>query len=226
MELLKKENQKIVIDYSIKVCGMKFRENIMDLVQLPIQYIGFIFYPPSPRYVGDDFNAEITNEIPDNVNKVGVFVDENLNTVLRKIEKYKLQFVQLHGYETPDYCIAIREKGCKIIKAFRAEPALLTCETANYRFACDYYLFDTPSVIHGGSGEKFDWKMLQQQKLYHTYFLSGGIAPGDERTIKSIGLSGLYALDLNSRFETAPGIKNVQAIKDFVKNLREKDNHY
>ena len=154
----------------IKVCGMRNRQNVEELAKLPIDYMGFIFYEPSPRYVGDNFEVSITSLVPSNISKVGVFVNENLNEVLRQAEKHNLQCIQLHGSETPDYCNALRDKGFVVIKAFKAEPELLTCETADYRFACDYLLFDTPTPKHGGSGQKFDWEILRQQKLRHPFF--------------------------------------------------------
>lgn len=199
---------------------MRQKANIEALVQLPVDFIGFIFYPQSPRYVGDIFEKSITDMVPQHIQKVGVFVNDSLNDVLRQAEKYKLQYIQLHGNEIPDYCNAIREKGYKVIKAFKAEPEMLTCETADYRFACDYLLFDTPNAKHGGSGQKFDWEMLKVQKLYHQFFLSGGIAPGDEEKIKALDINELYALDINSRFEIEPGLKNIQLIKEFVVKVK------
>lgn len=200
---------------------MREPENIMQLCILPINYIGFIFYPPSPRYVGDEFSTEVSGLVPQNIEKVGVFVNENINSLLRQAEKHQLQNIQLHGSETPDYCLSIKEHGYTVIKAFKVDPTLLTCETADYRFACDYYLFDTPTPKHGGSGEKFDWEILKQQKLYHSFFLSGGIAPGDESLLKNLELQNLYAIDINSRFEISPGLKNIPVIKGFLENLSQ-----
>lgn len=198
---------------------MREPENINQLCALPIDYIGFIFYPHSPRYIGDGFGTEISGLVPHNIAKVGVFVNENINSLLRKAEKHQLQYIQLHGNETPDYCLSIKEHGYTVVKAFKADPALLTCETADYRFACDYYLFDTPTPKHGGSGEKFDWEILKQQKLYHTFFLSGGIARGDEILLKNLVIENLFAIDINSRFEISPGLKDIPVIKEFIENL-------
>jgi phosphoribosylanthranilate isomerase len=204
----------------IKVCGMRDKNNIAALVQLPIDFIGFIFYPPSPRYIGETISAEIVELIPSTIKKTGVFVNATIHEVLRVASECKLDSIQLHGGETPDYCNAIREKGYEVIKAFKADLEILTCETAEYRYACDYFLFDTPSQKHGGSGNKFDWSILKQQVLPVPFFLSGGIAPGDEELLKSLDIKGLYAIDINSKFEVSPGIKDVEAIREFIIRLK------
>jgi len=203
----------------IKVCGMRDYENIKQLVQFPIDYIGFIFYPASPRFAGLKIDSSILEIIPNNIKKVGVFVNEPLKELLRIVKENQLECVQLHGNEIPDYCNAIKEEGYTIIKAFKAEPEKLTCETTSYRFAADYLLFDTPTANYGGSGIKFNWEILKQQKFYLPFFLSGGISPGDEDNIKKIDIPGFYAIDINSQFEIGPGIKNIKMISDFIKNL-------
>jgi phosphoribosylanthranilate isomerase len=207
----------------IKVCGMRDQANVEALVNLPIDYIGFIFYPPSPRYVGDEFDTAVVNAVPGHIQKTGVFVNATMVEIQRKAEKFGLNCLQLHGNETPDYCIALKEKGFTIIKAFKADVAVLTCETINYKYACDYFLFDTPTPKHGGSGLKFDWKILKQQNLTLPYFLSGGIAPGDEQAIKEFNDAGFYAIDLNSKFEISPAEKNIPELKKFIENLKDKN---
>ncbi len=213
------DKNEIKSKLKIKICGMRDQQNIESLVQLPVDYIGFIFYPPSPRYIGDNPDKNIFKVVPSSIKKVGVFVNAPLNEVLRNAEDFGLNTIQLHGSEIADYCNAIRERGYEVIKAFKAEPVQLTCEATAYRYACDYLLFDTPTPKHGGSGKKFDWEMLKIQKLYLPYFLSGGIAPGDASNIKSLGLKGLYAVDVNSRFEIKPGLKDIALIKKFVFEL-------
>jgi phosphoribosylanthranilate isomerase len=204
----------------IKVCGMRDAKNIEALSQLSVDYMGFIFYSPSPRFVGDSFDVNILKSIPKTIKKVGVFVNETLKEVERTAEKYKLDCIQLHGNEIPDYCNALKEKKYTVIKAFKGDEASLTCETAAYRFACDFYLFDTPTPMYGGSGRKFDWSILKQQKLYNQFFLSGGISLEDVEQIKNIDIPGIYAIDLNSKFEISPGLKDIVKIKQFVKAIR------
>lgn len=203
----------------IKICGMREYENISQLVLLPVDYIGFIFYPPSPRYVGMKIEPSVLNIIPPHIQKVGVFVNSPLKEVLKIAGENRLECIQLHGNEIPDYCKEILKSGYTVIKAFKAEPEMLICETAKYQSACHYFLFDTPSQQYGGSGQKFNWDILNRQKLSLPYFLSGGIAPGDEEIIKNMDLQGLHAIDINSRFEIKPGIKNIELIKKFINNL-------
>jgi phosphoribosylanthranilate isomerase len=205
----------------IKVCGMRNLQNIEALIELPIDYIGFIFYPQSPRFVGEKIDKAIINSIPSNIQKTGVFVNATLQEVLRKADENSLNCLQLHGNETPDYCNALKDRGYTVIKAFKADPAVLTCETVDYKYVCDYFLFDTPTPKHGGSGQKFDWQILKQQKLSLSYFLSGGIAPGDEYAINDFDGKGLYAIDLNSRFETQPAEKDIQLIKSFIEKIKK-----
>ncbi len=209
----------IMKKFAVKVCGMREKNNISQLVQLPIDYIGFIFHPQSPRYVGENIHKSIIDLIPGSIKKVGVFVNRPVKEVLRIAKENQLQCIQLHGNEIPDYCNAIKEEGFTVIKAFKAGTELLTCETANYRFAVDYFLFDTPTANFGGSGQKFDWQMLMQQKFYLPFFLSGGISLEDVSKIKNLEIPGLVALDINSRFETSPGLKDVEKIKNFIEAL-------
>jgi phosphoribosylanthranilate isomerase len=204
----------------IKVCGMRDAKNIEELSQLAVDYIGYIFYPESRRYVGETPDETIFKIVPKSIKKVGVFVNAPLNEVLRVAETHKLDVVQLHGTEIADYCKAIKEKGIEVIKAFKAEPETLTCETVAYRFSCDYMLFDTPTPMHGGSGERFDWEILRLQKFSLPYFLSGGIGLDDVEKIKNLNLKGLFAVDINSKFETKPGFKDVKLISEFVKQLK------
>jgi phosphoribosylanthranilate isomerase len=204
----------------IKVCGMTDPDNIAALVQLPIDYIGFIFYEQSVRYIGKNIDKSILNSIPESIKKVGVFVNAPLKEVLKVAENNNLQCIQLHGNEIPDYCNEIKDEGYKVIKAFRADHDTLTCETARYRDAVDYLLFDTPTVGYGGGGQKFKWEILKQQILHCPFFLSGGIGPGDEKAIKELDVSLFHALDLNSKFEIEPGIKNIDLLKRFVENIK------
>jgi phosphoribosylanthranilate isomerase len=205
--------------FAIKVCGMRDKDNITQLIELPIDYIGFIFHPQSPRYIGEMIAKDILEIIPDRIKKVGVFVNRPIKEVLRTAKENQLQNIQLHGNEIPDYCNVLKDEGFIVIKAFKAEPELLTCETANYRFTADYLLFDTPTANYGGSGQKFDWQMLMIQKLYLPFFLSGGISLDDAVKIKNLEIPGLFALDINSRFETEPGVKDIGMIKQFIEAL-------
>ena len=199
----------------IKVCGMKDPENMRALAELPINMMGMVFYEKSPRCV-DDQDAEAINALSLTIPKVGVFVDATKEAIINKVKLFGLQSVQLHGHESPEFCRELRKSGVKIIKAFQIK----TIEDINaclpYGDCCDYFLFDTPTTKYGGSGNKFDWKILSLYSGATPFILSGGISPEDAETIKQLDFPQLFAIDLNSRFETAPGIKDIDSIRRFV----------
>jgi phosphoribosylanthranilate isomerase len=205
----------------VKVCGMRDKENIIQLVQLPIDYIGFIFYSGSPRYAGTKIEPSILRNIPSHIQKVGVFVNSTIEETSNIANENDIEILQLHGNETPEYCNELSEKGFTIIKSFSIKNYDISKKITDYRFSCNYYLFDAPTKEYGGSGQKFDWKILEQQKIYLPFFLSGGIAPGDEEIIKNLNIDGLHAIDLNSRFEIEPGIKNIELIKNFIEKIKK-----
>lgn len=205
----------------IKVCGMKNPENILALAKLPIDYMGLIFYPKSPRYI-QNLDSSVLNILPDNIDRVGVFVNENIESVLEQINKYKLSVVQLHGSESIEYCYAIKAEfpNLSLIKAFNISEEADFLSTKEYENACDFLLFDTKTSQHGGSGIKFDWSILNQYKGKLPFFLSGGISVEDVKAIKSISHPQLYALDLNSKFELEPGLKNIDLLVQFINQLK------
>ena len=205
----------------IKVCGMKNPENIWALAKLPIDYMGLIFYPKSPRYI-QNLDSSVLNILPDNIYRVGVFVNENIESVLEQINKYKLSVVQLHGSESIEYCYAIKAEfpNLSLIKAFNISEEADFLSTKEYENACDFLLFDTKTSQHGGSGIKFDWSILNQYKGKLPFFLSGGISVEDVKAIKSISHPQLYALDLNSKFELEPGLKNIDLLEQFINQLK------
>ncbi|MDR1876453.1 MAG: phosphoribosylanthranilate isomerase [Flavobacteriaceae bacterium] len=206
----------------IKICGMKNPDNILELATLPFDYMGLIFYPKSPRYAGD-LNPEALEILPGRTWLVGVFVNEDPYSLSEKITTYKLDYVQLHGEESVEYCKQIKKKNplVFIIKAFNVSEVSDFSETEKYKNVCDYFLFDTKTSQHGGSGEKFDWSILDSYRGKTPFFLSGGISSEDADEIKQIRHPKLYGLDLNSRFELEPGLKNIQLIDKFVKILRD-----
>ncbi|MDR3339321.1 MAG: bifunctional indole-3-glycerol phosphate synthase/phosphoribosylanthranilate isomerase, partial [Candidatus Symbiothrix sp.] len=202
----------------IKVCGMKHPSNIAELSQLPIDMMGLIFYEKSPRYAGD-LDADALRVIPENIWKIGVFVNASETKVLDKVERYDLQAVQLHGNETPEYCKKMKEKGIVVIKTFQiAEPEDFTYCTL-YNKYCDFFLFDTKTPQYGGSGKKFDWQILSAYTGKTPFFLSGGIGLEDAEFIRNLNFPGLYAVDLNSKFEILPGTKDIEKIKTFLTTL-------
>lgn len=202
----------------IKVCGMKIPENMTAVCSLGIDYMGFIFYAPSPRHVGDSLDIEsFTSK---NINAVAVFVDEDIDKAQRLLEKHNFKHVQLHGKESPDYCKKMKESGFIVIKAFRVNDNFDFSSLEEYLSVCDYFLFDTKGKTHGGTGKKFNWSILQQYNYNKPFFLSGGIGPGDEEQVLTFKHPQLFALDLNSKFEIKPGEKDESLLEDFVKKTK------
>jgi len=205
----------------LKICGLKDPENILEVISLKPDYIGFIFYPESKRYVAD-LSPEFLHTLPSNVKKTGVFVNEQLNEVKRIVKAYDLNAIQLHGEESPEYCKLLSELNVEIIKAFGIDEGFDFSVLTAYLSVIDYYLFDTQTPKHGGSGKTFDWSLLQQYKLALPYFLSGGIGLESLEAIKSIDDHRLFAIDVNSRFELSPGIKDLNKLRN-LKQLLFKD---
>ena len=195
-----------------KVCGMRDAENIHEVEALGIDLIGFIFWPKSSRYV-----SERPAYLPTNCKRVGVFVDEDIEVVKKIAQDYALDYIQLHGNETPDYCALL--KGHKLIKAFNIATAEDFVKTKPYEGIVDYFLFDTKGKSVGGNGEKFDWSVLDDYHGTTPFILSGGIGPDDTARIRSFHHPQLAGIDLNSKFEDAPALKNIQKLKTFLEQL-------
>ncbi len=193
---------------------MKFPDNIQEIIKLPIEYIGFIFYEKSPRFLENLNLSEVY--FPENIQKVGVFVNEKIDTIIHLKEYYSLDYIQLHGNESSEYCQALTEKGCKIIKAFSIYSKEDLLQTDLYENTCDFFLFDTKTSSYGGSGQQFDWNILNSYNGNKNFFLSGGIGMDDVKRIGNLNHPRLHAIDLNSRFETQPGRKDVDLLKCFM----------
>lgn len=204
----------------IKVCGMKYPDNIEHLSLIPIDYMGFIFYPKSLRYIDKILPETILSQTKD-ILKVGVFVNEKIESLFNRIEKYKLDVIQLHGSEHPKYCSDLIKSfhNIKIIKAFNVSSPNDLHSTKEYNSVCDFFLFDTKSTQYGGSGKKFDWSLMDFYTGELPFFLSGGISIEDVDKIKEIKHPKLYGLDLNSKFELEPGRKNIELIKKFIEEI-------
>lgn len=204
----------------IKVCGMKNPDNIREISRLPIDLMGLIFYPKSPRYI-ENLNPKDLDILPENIGRVGVFVNEEQEKVKEAIVKYGLNYVQLHGIESAQYCkdLKITYPSVYIIKAFSiADPSDFR-GTHQYENIVDYFLFDTKTPQYGGSGQKFDWKILHEYKGATLFFLSGGISAEDALLIRKLGNIRIVGLDLNSRFELEPGLKNIELLNRFIKEI-------
>ena len=202
----------------IKVCGMNDPRNIAHLCTLPIAMIGFIFHASSPRDASRLAPA-VTHLVPPSILKVGVFVDAPPEEMIEKTILHDLHLLQLHGNESPDQCRALRTRGLKVIKTIPVANDSIQPLAAPYTGACDYLLLDTSTPIRGGSGRKFDWRLLATLGNDTPVILGGGISPDDVAALHALAHPALRVVDLNSRFETAPGTKNIPAIQQFITTL-------
>ncbi|MDB4643412.1 phosphoribosylanthranilate isomerase [Flavobacteriaceae bacterium] len=202
----------------LKVCGMRLPENIKALTALNPDYMGFIFWAPSSRFV-DSLTPPLSKEIK----KTGVFVDASLDYIETIIKDHNLQAVQLHGKENPEYCSYVKSLDVELIKAFSVKDHFDFSSLDPYESACDFYLFDTKGELPGGNGYGFDWSILKHYPSKKPFFLSGGIGLEEVKQIlelKKIDLP-LYAIDVNSKFETAPGVKKIDELEQFKNELYE-----
>lgn len=198
---------------------MREAENIRQLAGIEPDYIGFIFYPKSKRYV-ESVDTSSLSFLPPSVKKAGVFVDASLAEITTRIDRFKLDAVQLHGQESPALCKDLRGLGMEVIKGFGIDNNFNFNTLNSYSGVADYFLFDTKTDQHGGSGKLFDWNLLKQYRLETPYFLSGGLSADNLNEILNIDDSRLYALDLNSRFELEPGLKDIHKLKLFFNRIR------
>ena len=209
----------------IKVCGMTKIDQLHQLGDMNIQFAGLIFYPGSPRFALNHLKGDEVKKEKFKVFKIGVFVNASYEEILKQVDAFGLDMVQLHGDETPYFCERVSGY-VSVIKAFRfIENDHLDWILKDYYADSDMFLFDTASKLYGGSGKKFNWRKLIGKRIDKPFLLSGGIAPGDAPLIKRFQKDNvakdLFAIDINSCFETEPGIKNMAAINQFIKELND-----
>ena len=201
----------------IKVCGMREADNIREVEALGIDMMGFIFWPKSSRYV-----SQRPDYLPKRVKRVGVFVDEEPEQVRRLAGEYGLDYIQLHGHETPEVISYLRTPALphpRIIKAFNISTAEDLLQTQPYEGLVDYFLFDAKGKSVGGNGEKFNWDVLEAYQGNTPFLLSGGIGPDDAERVNAFYHPKCIGIDLNSRFELAPGLKDITKLREFISNL-------
>ena len=203
----------------VKICGLKFEENIINIVAEQPDFIGFIFYEKSARFV-TDLEVSIIDALPKQINKVGVFVNASVDYILDKVKEFNLDFVQLHGHETVEFCKGLSQQNISIIKAFSIDEQFDFSIIEEYQNYCTYFLFDTATKNYGGSGRSFNWKILKNYQLKTPFFLSGGIGEENIENALSFKHPQLYAMDLNSKLEDYPGFKNLQATKNIIQKIR------
>ncbi|KIX22745.1 N-(5'-phosphoribosyl)anthranilate isomerase [Flavobacterium sp. 316] len=210
-----------MMDVKLKICGMKFPENIQEICSLEPSYLGFIFWKKSLRKYDND---EII-EIPKHIKKVGVFVDENIEVIKSKINQFKFDAIQLHGIESPNFCKEIKELNVEVIKAFSIDETFNFDKLLEYEDNVDFFLFDTKGRLPGGNGISFNWDLLVNYKLSKPFFLSGGIGLTSVDAIKSFLSTGIakycYGIDVNSRFERRTGFKNYSKLRRLKRLLYE-----
>jgi phosphoribosylanthranilate isomerase len=215
-------NRETKKSFRVKVCGMTQPDQVDELASIGVAFAGFIFYPRSPRYVFRHLTIDqIKNE--KNINKVGVFVNAPLDEVLHMVDDCRLHMVQLHGDETPRYCEKLADY-VSVVKAFRlTDSDNIDYMTRPYMDVCDMFMFDTMGAGYGGTGKKFDWNVLKRHDVGKPFFLSGGIQEDDVDDLQLFSsetvANALFAIDINSRFEVSPGVKDMEKIKKFVKQL-------
>ncbi len=215
----------------VKVCGMKYPDNMTALGALPVDMMGMIFYPPSSRFLDDAATAAFVAD-PENLpglRRVGVFVNAGIDEVLNRVHDYGLDYVQLHGTESPEYCAELLRiwsfstaRSAQLIKAFSVDRKFDFSDTAAYAPHCRYFVFDTKGEGFGGTGRQFDWGLLDAYRGRTPFLLSGGIAPDSAPAIRRLHHPQLAGVDINSRFEEEPGKKDIPAIAAFLQALDQR----
>jgi phosphoribosylanthranilate isomerase len=208
---------------NIKVCGITQMKQLQQLDGLNIDFAGFIFHKESPRYVGDKITKEELQSADFDVKKVGVFVNAGYDEIMEAVDDYGLDIVQLHGEETPELCEQLLED-VEVIKAFSIsndDEMTIDEMIEDYDEVCDYYLFDTKvNGVTGGTGEKFDWKKIAKSKIEKPFFLSGGISVDDIAKIKAFKHPDYFGIDVNSKFEKSPGVKDMALLLQLKQGLK------
>lgn len=205
----------------LKVCGMRDSQNLAGLLEQQPDYVGFIFFPKSKRYVGDAPDPALFAQVKAPVRKVGVFVNAPVGEMEEKASRYHLDCLQLHGEESPADCAALKEAGHCVIKAFSVGEDFDFDTLSPYEGKVDYFLFDTKGKEYGGNGVTFDWTVLRGYPSNTPFFLSGGIGPEHVEALAGLNELPVHALDVNSRFELEPALKNLDMLADFKDKLNK-----
>lgn len=206
----------------IKICGMKFPKNIHEIGALQPDFMGFIFYPKSKRFVGENFSLKSIEKLPKTIKKVGVFVNENVATIIAIQKQFSFDAIQLHGNESVAECIVLQENNIKIIKVFLLDNYFDFSGISAFEPVCDYFLFDTKSDKYGGSGKIYDWKILKKYTLQKPFFLSGGLGLHNIKKISEIDHPQLVGLDFNSQLEDENYKKITEEVSELIQKIRLK----
>ena len=206
------------MNVKVKICGMREAENILDVGAVRPDYMGFIFHPQSPRCVPTDFRIPIS--LDSSIKRVGVFVNEKVDLILSLIKRHSLDFVQLHGNESVEICDELRLQGIGVIKVFSIDEGFDFGSIESYKTVVDFFLFDTKGKYYGGNGIAFNWNVLNRYDQEIPFFLSGGISVVNIQNVEQLAMMNMHAIDVNSGVEIKPGVKDVESVKEVMKNLK------
>ena len=207
----------------VKVCGLNDPLNVTAISETGVDFIGYIFYRGSVRFVGELPDKKLFSNVKNRIKRVGVFVNEDPVKVKELAEYASLDLIQLHGNESVSYCASLKDDGLKIIKTFGVGNDFDPGETDLYSEVCDFFLFDARQEKHGGAGKKFEWGLLKNYPFVKPFFLSGGIGPEDVDITPGVLNRQFFAIDINSRFEISPGIKDAGSVKNFINEIKRSD---
>ena len=199
---------------------MKYPENIREVATYKPDYMGFIFYKKSKRFIGEDFDTSVLKDIDHSIKRVGVFVNHSNNYIEEKVKRFGFDLLQLHGDESVKQCQELKAKGYKIVKVFQVDGDFEFAVTESYKKYVDYFLFDTKSEGYGGTGKEFDWNIFDRYDNEVPLFLSGGVGIESLEVIEKLTHLNIHALDINSKFELEPGRKDIKKVKLFIDSIR------
>jgi phosphoribosylanthranilate isomerase len=202
----------------VKICGLTSK--LDQISELDIDYVGFIFYSKSPRYVVGKLSPEELAALPSRIQKVGVFVNEDQQLIKQLVLDYQLDFVQLHGIESPEVCQDLQQQDIRVIKAFGVGEQFDFEVLKPYLGKVSFFLFDTATVSHGGSGKAFDWSLLKQYPFEVPIFVGGGVGVDNLESLLSQEIPHLYAVDMNSKLEISPGLKDIAKAQAAIRVLK------
>lgn len=200
----------------LKVCGLKHKTNIYEVRDAGVDYIGMIFYEKSPRYVVDNLYPEDVLFFNEDVEKIGVFVNASLEEIRSQGKLYQLDYIQLHGQESPEFCQAVSDLGFGVIKVFGVGENFDFSVMTPYQHVVDFFLFDTKTPEHGGSGKTFNWDILNNYTLDVPVFVGGGVGLDNLKELLNKEFPFLYAVDMNSKLEVEPGLKDLLKVEEAV----------
>jgi phosphoribosylanthranilate isomerase len=201
----------------LKICGLREPDNIQQVAAVLPDYMGFIFYKNSPRFVSDAF--AMPQNVPSSIKKIGVFVNETVQQVKRISKQYSLDGVQLHGSESINDCKALKAAGLSVIKVFSVDDAFDFRSVSEYKSTVDYFLFDTKGNSYGGNGYAFNWNKLIEYDQEIPFFLSGGLSPDNVLSVRNLSGMNIHAVDVNSGVEVRPGLKDIKLIETLKSQL-------